>query len=65
MAKALALEKVHLDYDEDADVLYIDFGQPQAADDSDVTEDGVIVRLSEGKIVGVTILNALKKLKLA
>ncbi len=62
MAKTLVLDKVHLDYDEDGDVLYIDFGQPQPADDSDVTDEGVIVRLSEGKIVGLTILNATKKL---
>jgi len=43
-------------------VLYINFGKPQEADDSDVTEEGVIIRLKEGKIVGLTILNASKRM---
>lgn len=64
MAKTIAVEKIRLDYDQEGDVLYIDFGQPQPADDSDVTDEGVVVRLSEGKIVGLTILNAMKNLKL-
>ena len=42
-------------------MLYISFGKPQEADDSDVTEEGVIVRLREGRIVGLTILNASKR----
>ncbi len=45
-------------YDEEGDVLYISFGEPQAADDADVTEDDIIVRTRAGKIVGITILDA-------
>jgi uncharacterized protein YuzE len=62
MAKADILEKVKMNYDAEGDVLYINFGEPQAADDSDITDEGVIVRLREGLIVGLTILNAYKKL---
>jgi uncharacterized protein YuzE len=51
-------DKVKLDYDDEGDVLYISFGDPQPADDSDVTDEGVVVRMREGKIVGLTILNA-------
>jgi len=58
MAKKLTAEDVKLDYDEEGDVLYISFGQPEPADDADVTDQGVIVRLREGKIVGLTVLNA-------
>lgn len=47
-----------LDYDPEGDVLYISFGEPQAADDADVTEDDIIVRTRAGKIVGITILDA-------
>ena len=43
---------------EEAEVLYISFGEPEPADDADVTDQGVVVRLREGKIVGLTILNA-------
>ncbi len=53
---------VQLDYDPEGDVLYISFGEPQAADDADVTDDGVIVRTREGKIVGLTVLNASQSL---
>jgi len=62
MAKKMILEKVKLNYDSEGDVLYINFGEPQPADDSDVTDEGVIVRLREGKIVGLSILNAGKNL---
>ena len=58
MAKKLIAKEVKLDYDEEGDVLYISFGQPEPADDADVTDQGIIVRLRQGKIVGLTILNA-------
>ena len=51
-------EPVKTTYDEEADVLYISFGEPEPADDADVTDQGVVVRMREGKIVGLTILNA-------
>ena len=62
MAKKMILDRVKLSYDSEGDVLYINFGEPQPADDSDITDEGVIVRLREGKIVGLSILNAGKKL---
>lgn len=58
MAKRTIAEDVQLKYDDEADVLYISFGEPQPADNADLTDEGVIVRLREGKIVGLTILNA-------
>jgi len=62
MAKAEVIEKIVLDYDKKGDVLYINFGSPRPADDSDVTDEGVIVRLREGRIIGLTIPNARKRL---
>ncbi len=32
------------------------FGSSKPADDSDVTDEGLIVRLREGRIIGLTIL---------
>jgi len=58
MAKKLTTEQVKMSYDDEADVLYISFGEPEPADDADVTDQGIVVRLREGKIVGLTILNA-------
>jgi len=62
MAKEVLKEKIKLDYDPEGDVLYISFGEPQAADDADVSEDDIIVRTRAGKIVGLTILNARARL---
>lgn len=62
MAKADLSERTKVSYDGEGDVLYIHFGEPQPADDSDLTDEGVIVRLRDGRIVGLTILNATKKL---
>jgi uncharacterized protein YuzE len=64
MEKAEVIQKTILDYDPEGDVLYISFGSPQPADDSDVTDEGIIVRLKEGRIIGLTIPNAKKKLYL-
>ena len=62
MAKADLSEKAKCSYDAEGDVLYIHFGEPQPADDSDLTDEGVVIRLRDGRIVGLTILNAAKKL---
>ena len=62
MEKTALIQKTTLDYDEESDVLYISFGGPQHADDSEVTDEGVIIRLKEGRIIGFTIPNAKKKI---
>lgn len=64
MEQAVILEKIRMNYDSEGDVLYISFGEPQPADDSDVTDEGVIVRLRDGKIVGLSILNARERIRL-
>jgi uncharacterized protein YuzE len=45
-------------YDEEADVLYIDFKKPSHSDDSELTDDDVIIRYENGDIIGLTILHA-------
>ncbi len=51
-------DKLFIDYDEEADVLYVSFGKPQKADDSIHGEDDIIRRKKGNKIIGLTILNA-------
>ncbi len=48
---------INWDYDEEADVLYISIGEPQAALGVDIG-DGVIVRYDEGQreVVGLTLI---------
>jgi uncharacterized protein YuzE len=47
-----------VDYDEEADVLYISFERPQKATDSEMTDGGVLLRYRRERLVGVTILDA-------
>jgi len=48
-------------YDQDADVLYMNFRKPSIATDSELTDDDVIIRYSGDEIVGLTILHASKR----
>lgn len=50
--------KLWIDYDNEADVLYVNFGKPQKADDSVQGDDGIIRRKKKNKLIGLTILNA-------
>ena len=48
-------------YDAEADVLYINFHQPPlAADDSELTDDDIIIRYKDDQIIGLTLLNIRK-----
>ena len=51
-------DRLFVDYDEEADVLYVSFGKPQKADDAIQGKDGIIRRKKSGKIIGLTILQA-------
>jgi uncharacterized protein YuzE len=57
--------KIEIFYDKEADVLYISFNKPKKADDSEITNDDIIIRYKKGKIIGITILNASRFKKLA
>jgi uncharacterized protein YuzE len=58
----LPSKQIWFDFDEDADVLYVSFERPQAATDSELTDDGILMRYRGEQLVGVTILNARKRL---
>lgn len=51
-------KRIWLAYDEEADVLYVNFKKPSHADDSELTDDGIIIRYENEQVVGMTILNA-------
>lgn len=48
-------------YDAEADVLYINFKKPSHATDSELTDDDIIIRYEDDKIIGLTILHASKR----
>ena len=48
-------------YDREADVLYLHFKKPNHADDTEMTDDDIIIRYEGKEIIGMTILNASKR----
>ncbi|MEA1895181.1 MAG: DUF2283 domain-containing protein [Euryarchaeota archaeon] len=48
-------------YDKEADVLYLNFKKPSHADDSELTDDDLIIRYEKGTIIGITVLNASRR----
>ncbi len=54
-------KRIWYSYDEEADVLYLNFKKPSHADDSELTDEDIIIRYENGKIIGLTILNASKR----
>jgi len=54
-------KNIWLSYDEEADVLYLNFKKPNHADDSKLLENDVIFRYEGEEVVGMTIMNASKK----
>jgi uncharacterized protein YuzE len=53
--------KMWIDYDKEADVLYINFKRPQKATDSEMMKSGILLRYREKDLVGITILDASKR----
>ena len=51
-------QRFWVDYDREADVLYISFERPQKATDTETTDDGLLLRYRGDKLVGVTVLDA-------
>ncbi len=56
----LVPSKFESSYDREADVLYVRF-EKGAADRSDLTPDDVVLRFREGRLIGITILNASRR----
>ena len=48
-----------IDYDEDADVLYISFQKPQHADESEM-EDNIVYHYQGKDLVGITVIGLFK-----
>jgi uncharacterized protein YuzE len=57
----IPFKRIWYSYDEEADVLYLNFKKPSHADDSELTDDDIIVRYEKGKVIGITVLHASKR----
>ncbi|MEA3323152.1 MAG: DUF2283 domain-containing protein [Patescibacteria group bacterium] len=54
-------DKLWVDYDKEVDVFYLGFERPQKATDSEMLDNGVLLRYKRDKLVGITILEASKR----
>lgn len=54
-------QRFWVDYDKEADVLYISFQRPQKSTDSEMSDEGVLYRYRNKQLVGMTILDASKR----
>jgi uncharacterized protein YuzE len=54
----LPVKHIWVDYDKEADVLYLSFRKPQRAKKTVETDDDVLIRTDGDQIVGITIMNA-------
>lgn len=54
----LSARQIWIDYDKEADVLYMSFRKPQRAAETVELDDDMLLRKDGEKIVGLTILNA-------
>ncbi|MEJ2555603.1 MAG: DUF2283 domain-containing protein [Anaerolineae bacterium] len=52
------VQRFWVDYDSEADVLYISFQRPQKATDSEMTDEGILLRYRDSQLVGITVLDA-------
>ncbi len=58
---SIPFKRIWYSYDEEADVLYLNFKKPSHADDSELTDDDMIIRYEKGEVIGITVLNASKR----
>jgi len=56
------IEKLDVTYDKQRDILYISFGKPKEADESKLTENDIVVRYRNGKVIGLTVISFSKRL---
>lgn len=55
----LPARKLSLDYDPEADVLYVSLNRPQKATETiDLEDEGVLLRFRDDELVGITVLDA-------
>lgn len=53
----LSPERIDVEYDERGDALYIAFSPETVANDSELTDNDMLLRYKDNKIIGLTILH--------
>jgi len=63
LLKSQKKNRLLVDYDKEADVLYISFETDQKADNTEIFSDNVLLRKKGKQTIGITLLNASTYLK--
>ncbi len=57
------LDKIWFEYDSQNDILYINFGLDiEEADESFLTDDNIVIRLRNGKVIGITVFDFMRRI---
>jgi len=57
------IDQVWFEYDRQTDILYINFGYDiEEADEALLTENNIVVRIKEGKVVSLTVFDFMKRI---
>ena len=54
---AIDLSEIDVEYDSENNVIYVSFGKPQEADDSEMLPNGNVVRYKDGEPIGLTVVS--------
>jgi uncharacterized protein YuzE len=57
----LPFQTIWSSYDAEADVLYLNFKKPSHADDTELTDDDVLIRYQKSEVVDVTVMHASRR----
>ncbi|MCL4515728.1 MAG: DUF2283 domain-containing protein [Firmicutes bacterium] len=58
---SLSIDHMWMDYDREADVLYITFNR-EPADDTEMSDENILFRYKGDKLVGMTVMGASKRI---
>ncbi len=57
------INKIWFEYDQQNDILYINFGlEVEEADESFLTEDNIVVRIKDNKVIGLTVFDFMRRI---
>ncbi len=57
----IPFKRIWYSYDEGADVVYLNFKKSRHADESELTDDYIIIRYEKAEVIVVTLLHASKR----
>ena len=63
--KLASIDRIWFEYDKQNDILYINFGlDVEDADEEFLTEDNIVVRIKDGRVVSLTVFEFSKRVNL-